>query len=180
MTDGPSDLARFLAGDGAAFDRVVEAYQAPLLRFARGVLGDAAAAQDVVQETFIRLLRSAGSLQEHGKLQSWLYRTCRNLAIDQMRKEKSMGRTEHQASAEGGAEFPAPDGEVERKAMFEHVAVRMQKLTPKERECIVLKVLEGKSYREIADITGISVSNVGFQIHNGLKRLSAFVGGNRS
>ena len=69
---------------------------------------------------------------------------------------------------------------VERKAMFEHVAVRMQKLTPKERECIVLKVLEGKSYREIDDITGISVSNVGLQIHNGLKRLSAFVGGNRS
>ena len=59
------------------------------------------------------------------------------------------------------------------------LTIEWQKLTPNQRSCIVLKILEGKSYKEISAITGLSVSNVGFQIHDGLKRLSAFVGGTR-
>jgi len=182
MTAHNDSLARFLAGDQAAFDAIVEAHQGGLLRFAAGLLGNHAAAQDVVQETFIRLLNAAGSVQDDGKLSAWLFRTCRNLVIDHVRQEKSVERLEQEASAELqlDGEGHSVTGAVERKELIGFVRDRMNKLTPKECACIVLKLVEGKSYKEIAEITGLSTSNVGFQIHNGLKRLTAFVAGTLS
>jgi RNA polymerase sigma factor (sigma-70 family) len=182
MTANESSLRRFLAGDAAAFDEIVEGYQAGLLRFAAGLLSDHSAAQDVVQETFIRLLNSAGAVKDGTKLSSWLFRTCRNLAIDHIRKEKSVERLEQEATAEMQLhqEKHSVDGKVEKEELIQFVRERMTKLTPKECACIVLKLVEGKSYKEISEITGLSTSNVGFQIHNGLKRLSAFVAGSLS
>ena len=182
MTDTMSSLERFLEGDAGAFDEIVENHQRGLLRFATGLLGSHDAAQDIVQETFIRLLNAAATVQDDSKLQSWLYRTCRNVSIDYIRKEKSVERLEQEATAERRvhAETEPVSGAVEKKDLIRFVRDRMDKLTPKECACIVLKLVEGKSYKEISAITGLTTSNVGFQIHNGLKRLSAFVAGSLS
>lgn len=180
MTDPNELLGRHLDGDADAFDGLVEAFQGSLLRFAAGLLHDRDAAQDVVQETFVRLLRSAASVRDEGKLAAWLYRTCRNLVVDHVRKEQSVERLEQEAGADAHGTVPSVDGTAEHSEMLGLVRDRMKKLTPKESTCIVLKLVEGKSYREIAEITGLSTSNVGFQIHNGLKRLAAFVGAARN
>ncbi len=176
MKEDPSDLQRWLTGEKAAFDRIVETHQAGLLRFATGVLRNRDAAQDVVQDTFIRLMKSADSLRESGALSSWLFRTCRNLAIDLMRKEKVVKRTAVEAGQNAQPMQISPSTVVEQKELAAIVLDRMSKLTANQRDCIALKLLQGKSYKEISSITGLSVSNVGFQIHKGLKRLAAFVG----
>jgi len=176
MDDTNRYLERYLEGEAHAFDEIVEAHQASLLRFATGLVGSRDRAQDVVQEAFIRLLRAASNLKDGTKLQSWLFRTCRNLAIDVIRKEKSVERVEQEASARELQPDRSMDGHVEKNELIATVKDRLKKLTRNEQACIVLKIIEGKSYKEIAEVTGLSTSNVGFQIHNGLKRLSAFVG----
>ena len=79
--DGPL-LGALLNGDSSAFDQLVERYQSPLIRFARGFVRDRGAAEDLVQETFIRLIRSTPDIGSDGVLGPWLYRVCRNLAYD--------------------------------------------------------------------------------------------------
>ena len=176
MSDGPGDLQLWLEGDATAFDRIVEGRQAGLLRFAAGMLRNADAAQDVVQDTFIRLLKAGRSLRDGVALDAWLFRTCRNLAIDWIRKEKTVERSAREAGLESETVSPAPSADLERRELVALVHDRMGKLTANQRDCISLKLIHGKSYKEIASITGLSVSNVGFQIHQGLKRLAAFVG----
>lgn len=176
MNEGPSDLQRWLEGDKTAFERIVESQQAALLRFAAGMLRNRDAAQDIVQDTFIRLLDAAPGLRDGGALSAWLYRTCRNLAIDWIRKEKVMERSAREAGSESTSQTTTPSAAIEHRELVALVHDRMEKLTANQRDCIALKLVHGKSYKQISTITGLSVSNVGFQIHQGLKRLAAFVG----
>ena len=175
MDHSKSAAERFLQGSPSAFDELVVNHQGSLLRISRSILKDENMAQDAVQETFIRLLKQASSIKEHSKVTSWLFSTCRNISIDFIRKEQRSRALSDTVALEKETTSPAPDSSVEKKDMIRHVHETMKKLTPNESSCIILKLIEEKSYREISAITGLTVSNVGFQIHNGLKRLAGFL-----
>ncbi len=174
---GPADAAlleRFHRGDPAAFEELVDRYQAPLLRFARAVLPDASAAEDVVQETFLRFLRHAGGLRRgpglNGRdapLAAWLFRVCRNLAWDLMKTERREQERRRRLR-------PAPPEErdgAEGRELRELVGRELERLPAREREVLQRKVLEGQSYREIAEATGLKPGYIGWLIHQGLGRL---------
>lgn len=169
-------LQRYLEGDVSAFAEIIDRHEKPLVRFAaryrRGTSLDGARqwAEDVVQEAFLRLLRESRSLGEVENLSAWLYRVARNLAIDTNRKEIRMERR-HRLAAATEVQQPAPCPE-ETREVGEIVTRKLLGLPPNQRDVLILKIQEGKTYREISEITGLSASNVGYLIHHGLKTLA--------
>ena len=146
----------------------MEQYQSALLRYASRVLNNEDAAQDVVQEAFIRLHGNMEKIARRGvQLKGWLFRTTHNAAVDHIRKE-SRRRLLHQrqsAQAEPYAPDPADDRE---DLVLQHLNV----LKPKEREVLVLRLQEGMSYKEIAAVLSRSEGYVGTLIHTATKKLT--------
>ncbi len=151
-------------------NELVLRHEQPLCRYAFSLLGSLSAAQDAVQETFLRLCNeSPGRLEWHEA--AWLFRVCRSRALDNLRKEKPMQSlsdddTERLTTAGPSPAQQAAQGEGEQLA-----ARLLEALPANEREVIRLKFQHDLSYREIARITSLSESNVGYLIHIGLKNL---------
>lgn len=126
---------------------------------------DLEVAREVVQEALLKLWK-----QTHEKVKDhipqWLYVVCRNLAIDRLRKNK--GTTELNEE-EHFSLTNLPEEELLKTEIF----TALMKLKEAYQEVIILKFQEGRSYKEIAEITGHSVSNVGVLIHEGMKILRA-------
>jgi len=159
----------------AAFENIVAAYEAPLLRYAARILQNRESAQDVVQETFIKLYRLwKDEFRESPRLSSWLYRVTHNQAVDYMRKE-SRRRLLHRRQAAERLDFvPADRGAAFRLSeAAERASAALRTLDLRERQLVILKVYEEKSYREISEITGLTVGNVGFILHHAMKKLAA-------
>jgi len=163
-------LDAYLRGDAQAFEALVAREEARLLRYASVLLRDSDAAQDVVQDAFLRLIREARRLDGIENLSAWLLRVCRNLGIDRMKKEARMRKREFDAAACEAGEC-APDA-VEAREVQTIVARELHALPPNQREVLLLKIQEGRSYREIGEITGLSTGNVGYLIHHGLRNLA--------
>lgn len=164
-------LDAYLRGDVGAFEALVSRYEGPLLGYAERALGDAAAAQDAVQETFLRLIREARQIDHGEAIGTWLFRVCRNAGIDAVRKEGRM-RALYEKAARTQAEGAPRSDPVERREAQDALREELEKLPANQRNAVVLKVQQGKSYREISAITGLSESNVGYLIHHGLRNLA--------
>ncbi len=143
-------------------------HEAPLLRHAARLTGDLETARDVVQETFLRLCRAdRARIGDH--LVPWLHTVCRNLALDHLRKEQRMvALDDHTAASLPGREAP-PSASAERAEARSRADALIGGLPPKQQEVLRLKFQDALSYEEISRITGLSVSNVGYLIHTGLK-----------
>ncbi|MFI5336594.1 MAG: RNA polymerase sigma factor, partial [Opitutales bacterium] len=149
----------------------VERHQASLLRYAARLLhGDADRAQDIVQDTFVRLMAQPPAAVD-GHVPEWLFTVCRNRALDVLRKEGRMSLfTEGQAERITAAE-PRPGTGLERAEAHAAVLRLMDRLPPNQQEVVRLKFQNGFSYQEISRITSLSVGNVGFLLHTALARL---------
>jgi len=151
-------------------------FEGPLTGYAAGLLGgDWERARDVVQDTFIKLHRQDPEAIR-GKLKSWLYTVCRNRSIDVLRKENPMLTSSGEAFENLDDNEPDPSHAMERKERFEEVLRFLERLPENQREVIRLKFQGDLSYKEISEVTGLSVSNVGFLIHTGIKRLRTLMG----
>lgn len=149
---------------------VVGQYERQLTTYALHVLKDAERARDVVQETFVKLC-GADRSEIEPRLAQWLFTVCRNLAIDVMRKERRMFLlSEGQADGYTSAE-PAPSDAAERDDTVSLVLRSMADLPETQQEVIRLKFQHGLSYKQIGEILNLTVTNVGFLIHTGLKTL---------
>ena len=157
-----------------AFDALVRAYESRLLRYATRLTSDAAAAEDLVQETFLKLLRRwKGTLEPAPGLLAWLYRVLHNEAIDHLRRESRRRRLHRQNAEETPSDTPPDRGfgtRVPERARIAGEALAI--LTPRERNLVVLKVFEERSYREIAELTGLRPGNIGFILHHAMRKLA--------
>ena len=145
---------------------VIEAldqHERSLLRYARGLLGDLAAAQDVVQETFLRLCKEDPQ-RIGGHLAQWLFTVCRNLALDSHR------RSARHAPLEQAEVAVASDLEErhDTQQTLGRVLEILDTLPRNQREVVDLRFQGGLSYKEISGVTGLSVSNVGFLLHTAM------------
>lgn len=149
----------------------VARHRAPLLRYATRLLhGDASRAEDVVQDTFVRLMAQPPA-QVDGHVAEWLFTVCRHRVMDILRKEGRMN-----LFAEGQAERlvasePRPGAGLERAEQHAAVLRLIDRLPPTQQEVVRLKFQNGFSYQEISRITSLSVTNVGFILHTALKTL---------
>ncbi len=140
-------------------------HESNLIRYTTWVLGDPERAREIVQEAFLRLCKEDPQrIDNH--LAQWLFTVCRNLAFDVRKKENRMTPL-HDLDA---AAHPDTSSLEHREAMSQ-VLQAVETLPKNQREVIYLKFQCDLSYKEISDITHLSVSNVGFLIHTAIRSL---------
>ncbi|MDZ4198454.1 MAG: sigma-70 family RNA polymerase sigma factor [Kiritimatiellia bacterium] len=154
-------------------EAIVTRYETSLLRYATRMLNDGTAAQDVVQEAFIRLFRRwTPTWPPDGRMASWLYRTTHNAAVDWIRREQRQ-RHLHERHAEQAALLdPPPEVGGEKPDRLQRVLNHLSRLDPSEREVLILRLQEGFSYRQIAQTTGRSIGTVGCLLHQATRKLT--------
>ena len=148
---------------------VVARYERPLCQYAYRMTGNFEHARDAVQDTFLKLCREES--MDDDRTAPWLFRVCRNRCIDVLRKDKPMQTlTDAQAAV-----LPAPGrSPAEETGLRESVSLLLQKLAQlpaRQAEVIRLKFQHQMSYREIAAVTALSETNVGYLIHVGIQTL---------
>ena len=154
---------------------VVQQYERPLVRYAAQITGDLERGRDVAQDTFLRLCKQDRE-QLDGHLVEWLYTVCRNRALDVRRKESRMkSMTAEQTSVQESRDNDQAEV-AERQDTTTRVLEFVDRLTENQREVVRLKFQHGLSYKEIAAVTELSVSNVGYLIHTAIKRLRTELG----
>ncbi len=146
--------------------------EAPLLRYAYSLVGRRAVAEDLVQEVFLQLHRHWTGVENP---RAWLYRSVRNRAYNHHRdhqKEVLTDETETANAADPSAKSETPDAELSRMEAAGFLRQTMADLPERDRQLVHLKYFEDLRYAEIAEQTGLSVSNVGYRLHHILKQLA--------
>ena len=171
MTDHPTSAPDHApAHPDEAMRAIVQRYELPLTQYAARITGCRERARDAVQDTFLRL----GKLPPDaltGDPAKWLFTVCRHRALDICRKEHRMTYLDQDtAEAEPDPE-PGPAETLARKEAAGFLLRILAKLPPRQQEVIQLKFQNGLSYQEISEITQLSVSNVGFLIHRGIRAM---------
>ncbi len=146
------------AGDKQAFSSLMTRYKGQVFRQAYAVMGDWMEAEDIVQETFIKVYSSLSKLESEFAFSSWLSRIVSRLCYDHLNKKKNI-------IAVDNLDDRIIDDAMERKHHQINVHEAMKKLTYDHREAIVLRDLQGFSYIEIAAMLSIPVGTVKSRIN---------------
>ncbi|PRY37895.1 RNA polymerase sigma factor [Umezawaea tangerina] len=150
-------VARAREGDVHAYEQLVLRYQGPMYRFAVRMLASRTDAEDVVQEVFLTAWRRLGQLQEDVAFMSWLYRTTTNRCLNVIRSRRPLAEVEPEEHEATGV---LPERSVEIGEQMAALAAALQKLTPEQRACWLLREVHGRSYDEIAKSVGANVTAV--------------------
>ena len=166
-----SEVVRsFLAGDERAFGELVKRYDGRLLNFVYRTVGDRERAQDLVQETFVRVYRHMQRFDQSKKFSTWIYTIAGNLAKNELRNRsrnplilfqairKNWG-ADHRPLEWEDSSFK-PDDLFRKRFLKEQVEKAVAELPEHHRIVFVLRELEGKTYEEIAEITGCNLGTV--------------------
>jgi len=113
-------------------------------------------ADDLTQEVFIKLLDRWDELSARGELHGWLYRVTANLAISKLRREQRWTDRVRTLLASKPAGPTEPDRHLATRQAMDQVVLALESLPPKQRVVLVMRVLDGKSQREIAEVIGVS------------------------
>lgn len=151
-------MAGVCRGDKAALEGLLRRHQARVLSMAYRLLGDWHLAEDVAQETFLRLHRAACTYRPQAKFTTWLYRIVYNLAVDQQRR-----RAQAPVSLDAAQEEPQDPSEAraaERGELAEQVQRAISRLPERQRRVLLLHRYEDLGHADIAQVTGWSPSAV--------------------
>jgi RNA polymerase sigma-70 factor (ECF subfamily) len=151
-------MARLGAGEIAALGVLAERHQDRIASLAYRLLGDRHRADDVTQETFLRLYQAARHYRPQAKFTTWLYRIVYNLSIDEQRKAGGHPASREMPETEG-EDLSASDS-AERAEMARLVRDAVNGLSERQRRAVILHRYEGLSHGEIAEVTGWSRSAV--------------------
>jgi RNA polymerase sigma-70 factor (ECF subfamily) len=176
----PSDedlIERFQNGDLYAFDLIVKRYKNQLLNFVYRFLGNAEEAEDLVQETFLRVYRNRKAYQKVAKFSTWIYTIAGNLAKTELRKRKrrkffsisDLGYNEKDYDISDEAYNPEKD--VDGRMKEEIIHKEIDALSPKFREVILLRDVQQLSYEEISQIVNIPLGTVKSRVNRGRLKL---------
>jgi RNA polymerase sigma-70 factor (ECF subfamily) len=161
-----------MTADSDWIQEALDRHEVSLIRYALSILGDLDRARDVVQDTFLRLCRQKPEKLE-GHLTQWLFRVCRNRALDMRRREGRMKLVTDDVELRD--QSPGPSALLNTKERLSRVEGLLAGLPDNQQDVVRLKFQTGMSYREISEVTGLSVSNVGFLLHTAIKTLRRHV-----
>jgi len=159
-----------LDGDPRAFGELVSRYDQRLLNFVYRTIGDRERAQDLVQETFVRVYRHLERFDQSKKFSTWIYTIASNLAKNELRNRsrnplvlfqtiKKNWDADHRPLEWEDTQYK-PDDLFRKRHLREKVEAAVEQLPEHHRIVFVLRELEGKTYEEIADITGCNLGTV--------------------
>ena len=164
-------MSRFQQGEEAAYALLVQRYKDELTNFARRFLGDRDEADDVVQETFVRVWRRNQSYVSGGKFSTWIYTIASNLAKTRLRRLSLRHFVRLGGDRADGPVFDLPDegarpdGEADDALREERIQHALESLAARYREAIVLRDIQQLSYEEIVAITGSAMGTVKSRIN---------------
>ena len=172
------------AGDATAYRGLVEKYQNRVYSMVYGMVRNREDARDITQDAFVKAYNNLDSFRLESSFYTWLYRIAMNLAIDFLRKSKRRPTTEFDETIatrdEGGIDEVhntlSPRAALERKQLYDRIMSAMQKLPDDQRQVILLRELEGLSYREISDVMDIPEGTVMSRLFYARKKLQKLLG----
>lgn len=173
-------IERFQQGDSQAYDQIVRRYKEQLLNFVFRFLGNAEEAEDVVQETFLRVYRNRFAYTRVAKFSTWIYTIAGNLARTELRRRKR--RRLFSISTDMGLEdrdFEIsddvfnPETHVDSAMQEELIQREISKLSPKFREVIILRDVQELSYEEVSKIIRVPIGTVKSRVNRARLRLQA-------
>jgi RNA polymerase sigma-70 factor, ECF subfamily len=156
-------------GDRRAFSELVRRHQAIVYRSCYRILGDREDAKDASQEAFIRAYRKLDTFQRRSAFRTWLLRLAMNVSLNE-RSRRELPRTDT-GSAESVPGTEAPETELLRSEAAARVHKALQLVQPNHRAAVVLRDLEGLTYRETAESLGIAEGTAKSWVHRGRERL---------
>lgn len=167
------EISAMLEARAPEIEALVNAQWRPLARYAYRLLRDSGLAEDVVQESFCRYMNTSFSYGDEQQRISWLFRVVHNLSIDFLKRESR--RPELNRKAQFPSRVPPPSQAIIATETWRELEHLLDALTLKQRTIAILFFQENKTYKEIAEITGESMSNVGMLLHRGLKKLRTII-----
>jgi RNA polymerase sigma-70 factor (ECF subfamily) len=172
--------ARVAGGDAEAFEALVLRHQHRVYSFCLRLLGDPAEAEDLAQDVFLTVYRSAATFRGEARFTTWLLRIAKNQSLNRIKYLERRGRKLERSIEDIGDDGAMEDGREKRPdAVLEggQTAALVQgaiaTLGDEHRVVLVLRDVEDLSYEEIADITGLPVGTVKSRIHRGRSQLAS-------
>jgi RNA polymerase sigma-70 factor (ECF subfamily) len=163
-------IAQSLRGDGSAFGALVLRHRTVAIGTAYRICGDAALAEDVAQEAFVRIWDRLSAFRPEGNFRAWLCRIAANLTIDALRRQKpeiDLERVPVQAPD------PGPEASALQQERGEAIRAAIMELPLPTRTALILREYEGLSYQEIADTLDIPLGTVKSRLNDARRRLQA-------
>jgi RNA polymerase sigma-70 factor (ECF subfamily) len=179
-------VQQHLAGDPQAFGSLVDRYQTRLLNFVNRTIGDRERAEDLVQEVFIRVFRHLHRFDQTKKFSTWIYTIASNLAKNELRNRsrnplvlfqtiKKNWDADHRP-LQFEDTTARPDDLYRKRFLKDAVDRCVHGLPEHHREVFVLRELEGKSYQEIAEITGCNLGTVKSRLNRARNSFAQLIG----
>ena len=178
-------VTAFLHGEERAFQELVERYQTRLLNFIYRTIGDRERGEDLVQEVFIRVYRHLHRFDRSKKFSTWIYTIASNLAKNELRNrsrnplvffqtiKKNWQDDDRPLQFEDSSS--RPDDMYRKRHLRELVEASVSQLPEHHRQVFVLRELEGKSYEEIAEITGCNLGTVKSRLNRARNSFAAII-----
>jgi RNA polymerase sigma-70 factor (ECF subfamily) len=178
-------LAR--AGKEAAYRELLRRYERPVFSLIYRMVRDEALAEDLAQDSFVKVLNALDSYRPEYKFSSWVFKIANNVAIDQLRRREldtlsldgapdARTRDEVEATALQAVDrTETPLAELESRELGSRIEQAIAKLRPEYRSCILLRHVEGRSYEEIAEVLDLPLGTVKTYIHRARHELRAYL-----
>lgn len=176
-------LFRLVDEDVDAFNILVNRYKNRLINFVYRFVKDYDVSEDIVQETFLRVFRHRHNYKAIANFSTWIFTIAGNLAKSELRRRKRWRFLSVDAANEDEKKFDLPDDGVQpdRAAsvsiLDRYLQSAIDTLQTKYREALILRDVEGMSYKQIADITGVPVGTVKSRVNRARKKLQRKLSG---
>ncbi|HEY3356446.1 MAG TPA: RNA polymerase sigma factor [Polyangia bacterium] len=177
-------MARYQRGEVRAFEVLLARHRGPIYNFLYRFVNNAAQAEDLLQEAFLRVIKGADGYQRNAKFTTWLYTIARNLCVDASRRAKhrralSLDQPLRGEDGDSGAALgdvvPDKGPAVDRQAIGRELRGRIEqavaRLVEEQREVFVMRELLNLPFKEIADITGVPENTVKSRMRYALEKL---------
>ena len=179
MTDRTDDrlMTDYVRGDENALRILVERWERPVFAFLVRMLGSPEEAEDLCQDTFIRLIKAADRYQPEGKFPSWLFRIAGNQARSRLRRRKILRwlplSEDHDVTASGA---PDPHENLVAGESRKFVQAAVARLPERQRQALILRQFQDMDYREIAAAMDTTVASVQMLLHRAMTALRTDLG----
>lgn len=159
-----------MSTEGMSTEKIWEQLGAELRRFLRSRIGDEQVADDLLQETFLRIHRKLGTLEDETRLASWVFQIARNLLTDHYRgKGRAAGALTSDVAADDAAEENA------NEQVMQCMAAMIEQLPQRDREALKLYEIEGVRQQDIAGRLGVSLSGAKSRVQRGREKLKGLL-----
>lgn len=166
-------ISQWQMGDNTAASRLVGRHADSLARFVAS-LGERDSAAEIVQDTFVRAFGSIASFRGDSSFRTWLFTIARRLVLDRRRAERRRPVIDNIEEGDAVTQFDALDTIVADEAMM-RVRSAVESLSTKQREVFMLRVEQGLSYKEIADVIGSTEGATRVHYHNAMRAVKDFL-----